>query len=177
MSRRRLTSRRKGGRPARRSDSRGATAVEFALIAPVFMLVTVAVVEYSVFFFKHAHLKHVLYEASRSLQTGQVQAADDPAAAFSAEYCDHVVIVRCDDVHFDVRAYSSLGEVNPPAPLFDADGAPTNFVFQPGGSGEVSVLRVSTPHRFTTPWIGAIFGVGDGPAMLVGQSVAQNEPF
>jgi Flp pilus assembly protein TadG len=155
----------------------GATAVEFALIAPIFMFVVMAVVEYSIFFFKVSHLKHVLYETSRTLQTGEIQKSADPASAFSAEYCSHVVVVRCADVYFDVRAYTSLGDVNPPEAVFGSDGVPTNFVFQPGGSGEISVLRVSTPHRFTTPLIAGVFGLGDEPAIIVGRSVAQNEPF
>jgi len=163
--------------PCRGCDERGVTAVEFALIAPVFMFVVMAIVEYSIFFFKVSHLKHVLYETSRTLQTGEIQRSDDPAAAFSAEYCSHVVVLRCADVHFDVRAYTSFSDVYPLEPVFASDGVPTNFVFQPGGSSEISVLRVSTPHRFTTPLIAGVFGLGDEPAIIVGRSVVQNEPF
>lgn len=158
-------------------DKKGATLVEFAFIAPVFLLIIVAVVEYSIYFFKISHLKHVLYEASRTIQTGEIQRSSDPVAAFNAAFCDDVVLIRCDAVYFDVRAYDSLGAINLPAASFNDQGSPTNFVFQPGGSGQITVMRISTPHRFSTPLMANVFGLGDKPAILIGQSIAQNEPF
>lgn len=161
-----------------RSSRRGATAVEFALVAPVCLFMAMAIVEYSLFYFKTSFLKHVLYEASRNVQTGEVQDNIDPQAYFRAEYCDDAsFLVRCEDVYFDVRSAASLAAVTFPDATFDTDGAPTNFVFQPGAPDEITTMRVATPYQFFTPYMADIFQPGGTPAIIVGYSVARNEPF
>lgn len=164
------------GRFGRRTS--GATAVEFALVAPVALFMIIAVVEYSLFYFKTGFLKHVLYEASRNVQTGEVQDALDPQAYFQAEYCeDASFLVSCSNVYFDVRAATSLGAVSFPEATFNDDGEPTNFDFQPGGAGDITTMRVATPYRFITPFMQDIFQPHGAPAIIVGYSVARNEPF
>jgi Flp pilus assembly protein TadG len=154
------------------------TAVEFALVAPVFLLMISGIVEYSLYYFKTSHLKHVLYEASRNIQTGEVQDAADPQAFFQSEYCQDVsFLAECSSISFDVRAFDSLAEISYPDASFGADGAPTNFVFQPGGSDQLTVMRVATPYTFITPLMADIFQPSGQPAIIVGYSVARNEPF
>ncbi|MEM6666103.1 MAG: TadE/TadG family type IV pilus assembly protein [Pseudomonadota bacterium] len=161
-----------------RRHRRGTTAVEFALIAPVFLFMLVAVTEYSLFYFKTSFLKHVLYEASRNVQTGEVQDAGDPQTFFQTEYCsDASFLVRCEDVYFDVRSAADLASITFPAASFDANGVPTNFVFQPGGPDAITTMRVATPYRFFTPMMREIFQPGGDPAIIVGYTVAKNEPF
>ncbi|MCI4643752.1 MAG: pilus assembly protein [Hyphomonadaceae bacterium] len=156
----------------------GATAVEFALVAPVMLFMVVAVVEYSLFYFKTSFLKHVLYEASRNVQTGEVQDAGDPQAYFQTEYCDDAIfLIRCEDVFFDVRSASTLSAVSFPTATFNSQGEPTNFVFQPGTASQVTTMRVATPYRFVTPFMQDVFQPEGSPAIIVGYSVARNEPF
>ncbi|MEO0817899.1 MAG: TadE/TadG family type IV pilus assembly protein [Pseudomonadota bacterium] len=159
-------------------DKRGATAVEFALVAPVALFMVIAVIEYSLFYFKTSFLKHVLYEASRNVQTGEVQDAVDPQAFFRAEYCDDATfLIRCEDVFFDVRAAASLSAITFPNATFNSNGEPTNFVFLPGGANDITTMRVATPYRFFTPFMQDIFQPDGSPAIIVGYSVARNEPF
>jgi len=156
----------------------GATAVEFALVAPVALFMILATIEYSLFYFKTSFLKHVLYEASRNVQTGEVQEAVDPQTFFQNEYCsDAAFLMRCQDVFFDVRSASDLGTASFPAATFDAGGEPTNFVFQPGGPNDITTMRVATPYRFITPFMQEIFQPDGSPAIIVGYSIARNEPF
>lgn len=161
-----------------RRNTRGATAVEFALIAPVFLFFLTATIEYSLFYFKTSFLKHVLYEASRNVQTGEVQDAADPQAFFRTEYCsDAAFLVRCEDVYFDVRSAADLASITFPAASFDAQGVPTNFVFQPGGPDTITTMRVATPYTFLTPMMQDVFQPNGEPAIIVGYTVAKNEPF
>ena len=166
------------GRRELTRDRRGTTAVEFALVAPVMLFMVVAIVEYSLFYFKTSFLKHVLYEASRNVQTGEVQDAVDPQAYFQAEFCeDAIFLIKCEDVFFDVRSAATLSAVSFPAATFDSDGEPTNFVFQPGSANQVTTMRVATPYRFVTPFMQDVFQPDGAPAIIVGYSVARNEPF
>lgn len=156
----------------------GATAVEFALVAPVALFMIVAIVEYSLFYYKTAFLKHVLHEAARNVQTGEVQRAGDPQAFFRSEYCeDASFLMRCEDVYFDVRSAGDLASVSFPQASFDNQGRPINFVFQPGGSGDVTTMRVAAPFVFVTPFMQEIFQPTGAPAIIVGYSIAKNEPF
>lgn len=161
-----------------RAAKGGATAVEFAMVAPVFLFMIAGIVEYSLYYFKTSHLKHVLYEASRNIQTGEVSAADNPQVYFQTEYCKDVrFLASCSSISFDVRAFDNLSDVTYPDAAFDTTGRPTNFVFQPGASEQITVMRVSTPYRFVTPMIADIFQTSGTPAIIVGYSVAKNEPF
>ncbi len=160
------------------SDTRGATVVEVALIAPVFFFMVIGIVEYSIYYFRTSHLKHVLYEASRILQTGEVQAASDPQAHFRTAYCEDAGwLADCSEIHFDVRSYATLAEIDWPEATFDEEGLPENFVFDPGGPDELTVLRVATPYRFFTPMMAEIFQPDGNAAIIVGYTVAKNEPF
>ena len=157
---------------------RGTTAVEFALIAPVFLFMLTATVEYSLYYFKTSFLKHVLYEASRNVQTGEVQDASDPQAFFRTEYCDDAsFLVSCDDVYFDVRSAADLASITFPAASFNSNGVPTNFVFQPGAADEITTMRVATPYTFFTPMMQNVFQPDGEPAIIVGYTVSKNEPF
>ena len=102
----------------------------------------------------------------------------DPLASFQAFSCEGGrVLIPCEKVYFDVRNFNSLSSIDLPEAQFDDDGRPLNFVFQPGGSDDITVMRVASPHKFIMPYMGDIFGVGDKPAILIGYSVAKNEPF
>lgn len=174
------------GRARLRSDIRGATLMEYALIAPVFFLALAAVLDYSYYFFKTTHLKHVLYEASRNIQTGELRfdADGDPRStselqvAFQNAYCQEAsFLLDCAKISMDVRNFASLSAVSIPDAAFDDLGRPTNFVFQPGGSEEILVMRASIPHHFATPFMQDFFQPDGTPAIIVGQSLAKNEPF
>ena len=50
-------------------NDKGVSAIEFALIGPLFLLFTVGIIEFGVYFLKRNMVSHVLYEASRNIQT------------------------------------------------------------------------------------------------------------
>lgn len=156
----------------------GAAAVEYAMIGPIFFFVVIGLVEFSFYVFNRNFVKHVLYETARSITTGEIQSADDPAAAFKEEYCSHSnVLVSCERLSFDVRAYDNLEDVEFTPVEFDSSGAPKNFKFEPGESEQLSVMRVALPYKFVTPFMQDLF-LGDSKnAIVVGYTVSKNEPF
>ena len=159
-------------------DQRGSAAVEFAMIAPVFLIMVLGLVEFSLYVFNRNFVKHVLYETARNIATGEIQSADNPAAAFKQAYCDHSgFVMNCEKLIFDVRAYDNLEDVKFAPVEYNANGSPTNFKFEPGKSEQISVMRVALPYRFVTPFMQDIFLGDKGQAIVVGYSVAKNEPF
>jgi len=161
-----------------RKNTKGAVLIEFALVYPVFLILVFSTAEYSYYLFKKNFAKHVLYETSRTIQTGIIQSADDPEAEFRLTYCSFAqVALNCDKVFFDVRSYPELTDATFPEAGFSQSGQPTNFVFEPGESEEITLMRVATPHEFVTPWMRNAFQKDGNPAILVGYTIVKNEPF
>ena len=159
-------------------DVRGATAVEYAMIAPVFLTMVIGLVEFSLYVFNRNFVKHVLYETARNIATGEIQSADSPPAAFKQAYCAHAgAVMSCERLLFDVRAYDNLEDVKFTPVEFSPSGMPTNFKFEPGKSEQISVMRVALPYKFVTPFMQDIFLGEENHAIVVGYSVAKNEPF
>lgn len=157
----------------------GNALMEFALLAPVFFMLVAGLVEFVLYEYKAYALNHVVYEAARNLQTGEVQNSADMAEAFHEEVCAQAGgMIDCEAIVFDVRSFDSLGEVTFPAVVFDDEGNPTNFVFEPGGAKKYSVVRASIHHQFITPFMSELMGMGpDLPAIVNSYSIVRNEPW
>ena len=157
----------------------GNVMIEFAMLAPVFFMLILGLVEFVIFQYKTYALNHVVYEATRNLQTGEVQSAADMEAAFKEEACDKAgVLIDCNDISFDVRAFDELSDIDYPPPEFDEDGLPTNFVFEPGDANQYSVVRASIQHQFVTPFMDKLFQIGpDMPAIVNSFCIVKNEPW
>jgi Flp pilus assembly protein TadG len=157
----------------------GTTLIEFAMLAPVFFMLVMGLVEFVLYQYKVYTLNYVTYEAARNLQTGEVQSSDDMQAAFKEEMCAHSgVLINCEDIQFDVRAFDEIKDITYPPVEFDDEGNPTNFVFQPGGPNKYSVVRTSIHHQFFTPFMDKLFQMGpDMPAIVNSFVVVRNEPW
>jgi Flp pilus assembly protein TadG len=157
----------------------GSTLIEFALLAPVFFMLVMGLVEFVLFQYKTYALNHVVYEATRNLQTGEVQNSEDMAAAFHDEVCEHAgAMIDCEEIVFDVRSFDDINDITYPPPEFDEEGNPTNFVFEPGDAEQYSVVRAALPHQFVTPFMDKLFRMGpDMPAIVNAYCIVKNEPW
>lgn len=162
-----------------RKSRRGNVMIEFALLAPVFFMLVTGLLEYVLFQYKTYALNHVVYEATRNLQTGEVQTAADKQAAFKQEVCDKAgPMIDCEAIQFDVRAYKEIKDIKFTEAEFDEEGDVTNFEFHPGGPEEYSVVRAAIKHQFITPFMDKLFGMGpDKPAIVNAFCVVKNEPY
>ena len=157
----------------------GSTLIEFAMLAPVFFLLIMGLVEFVLYQYKTYALNHVVAEAVRNLQTGEISVAGNTTQAFLDEMCAHSgLMIDCNDIDYDVRHYENLEDIEFHEPTFDEQGRATNFGFDPGGANDYSVVRASTPHTFITPFMNQLFGIGpDKPALVNSFSIVRNEPW
>lgn len=162
----------------RKSES-GNVLIEFALLAPIFFMLVMGLVEFVLFEYRTYALNHVVYEAARNLQTGEVQTSADMQKAFKDEVCAQAgEMIDCEEIDFDVRSFNKLKDITYPTVEFDDEGRPTNFVFQPGGPNKYSVVRASIRHQFFTPFMDKLFGMGpDMPAIVNAFVIVKNEPW
>jgi Flp pilus assembly protein TadG len=160
----------------------GNTMIEFAMLAPVFFMLVMGLVEFVLFQYRSYALNHIVYEAARNLQTGEVQTAGDAAAqatAFQDEVCAQAeLLVSCEEIVFDVRSFDEVEDITFPPVEFDEDGNPINFVFEPGGAEKYSVVRAAVHHQFITPFMDKLFQMGpDMPAIVNSFCIVKNEPW
>ena len=158
----------------------GNVMIEFALLAPVFFMLIMGLVEFVLFQYKSYALNHIVYEATRNLQTGEVQAEPNAMRQKFDEMCAESAgpLMNCNDISWDVRAYDELNEIQYPPVEYDANGLPTNFVFQPGGANQYSVVRATIRHSFVTPFMEKLFQMGpDQPAIANAFCIVKNEPW
>jgi hypothetical protein len=108
-----------------------------------------------------------------------VQTNANPIGLFKQTLCTGLLgLYDCNSFYVDVRTFSDFTTISIPTPQFDANGNPTNLVFQPGGAGTIETARIVTNHQFITPLIGKMMGNGSSQAMtLISTAVFKSEPY
>lgn len=164
------------GRFAR--DRRGVTAVEAALILPVFLFILFGIFEVAMLYFVAAALEGQVAESSRQIRTGNVQGESDPLAAFRELLCGPLdIAIDCDRIVIDVRKYAKFGTVTYPD-YTDDDGEGEENQFTPGGASEIVVVRATYRWNLIIPGMGLYLGDnGASYKTLESTAVFQNEPF
>lgn len=157
-------------------DHRGATAVELALVLPVFLYLLIGIVEMSLMFYARTMVDGAVLEAGRQIRTGQAQLSGDTLTTFTTQLCNSLYgAYDCGNISIDVRTFSSFSSVSIPIEL-DDDGVPITQ-FSAGGSGEITAVRAIYNWTFFTPMIGILFGTTDTTIQLTMTTVFQNEPY
>jgi Flp pilus assembly pilin Flp len=170
-------------------DQQGAVAAEMAVIAPLFVLMLLSIVEMGLTLFSQSVLDGAARDAARLIRTGQVQGAQNPAGTLQNLVCSRVsMLMTCSNVIIDVQQFPNFGAV-----AFQNCAPPQNpCPFQPGQGGQVIGLRLTYNRQFLVPWVGACLtggpcwlgpftgnpnGVATNQAVLRSTVVFQNEPF
>lgn len=134
-------------------DERGATAVEFGLVAVPFLAILFAIFETAFMFLNQETLENVTANAARQLLTGEIQNSGNAAAqktTFTNLICPTSgprpatalpSNFSCSKVIIDVRASTNFN-VDTTNSLY---ANPGNAVFQPGAAGQINVVRVIYP--------------------------------
>ncbi|MER2264497.1 TadE/TadG family type IV pilus assembly protein [Methylobacterium oxalidis] len=166
-------------------DCRGATAVEFALVAVPFLSLLCVIVEAGFVFLSQQTLDIAVDRASRLLRTGEFQQSADgtePTGRLRRLMCgNRFVFFRCDDVRLDVTRAGRFSASQVP-PAFDSTRK--DFVVSfgtrfdcPEGNDVVAVraaVPVLRPFSFLTIDGQAMSG---GRQLLTSTSIFRTEPY
>ena len=163
---------------ARQND--GAAAVEFGLVAAPFLALVFAIMETAVVFFAGQTLETVAADSARLIMTGQAQNQGFDQAKFKQEVCAKVYgLFNCSaGVNVDVRTYSSFSNVDLTKPI-DANGnLVNNFTYQPGGPGDIVVVRLLYQYPVYVSLLGLnLADMSGGKRLIVATSAFRNEPY
>ncbi|MGO4716664.1 TadE/TadG family type IV pilus assembly protein [Bradyrhizobium sp. 2TAF24] len=161
---------------------RGATAVEFAIVAPIFIGLLISVLQTGIFFFAQETLQAAAMQSGRLLMTGQAQSSNMTQTQFINQVCPSVqALFNCSQLMVDVQSYTSFSGANTGSPTltYNAQGQVTNnWAFSPGTQGQVVVLRL----MYQWPLIGGPFqlilpNLSNGTALMMGVAAFRVEPY
>ena len=177
------------------SNESGLTVIEFAFMAPVFLLLVTGVIEFSLIMFTSTVMESATSITSRVGKTGyspsgvtRQQEIIDTVNTRTAGLLDPAKITITSEVYSD---FNNIGQPEPciSPPTAPCTGTPgINFVdingngtwdadmgtAGLGNAGDVVVYTVSYPWPVTSPMISYILGA---TYTITARSVVRNEPF
>ncbi len=165
-----------------RMDGRkGNAMIEFALIAPVFFLLLMGIVENGVIYFAGSTLQYATDNAARYVRTGQAQANNLTQAQFRARICaDITPFLSCGtNLQVDMQAYTGYSSANFSSPTL-ASGAvdPTLNNYQTGTACNVVLLRTFYTWQIITPMLSHFLSnMTTGNHLVTATAAFRNEPF
>jgi Flp pilus assembly protein TadG len=127
-----------------RKDERGSTAVEFAIIAPVFFFLMFVIAETALVFIAEQVLDNAVFETARLIRTGQVQQAGMTETDFKNQVCARVsVFINCQSASFylDVKSYPNFASMTVTNPLDANENFNNAGTFAFGDPNEIVVVR------------------------------------
>jgi Flp pilus assembly protein TadG len=181
---------RKGRRFAR--GDRGATAIEFGILALPFFSLIYAIMETSIVFLSGQILDSAVQDASRRIRTGQAQAGSWTPERFRTEICDGLYgMFDCTEagdrlkIRVSVVTNFSSATVTPPidaacATSGDPDDCDWTIVedYSPGVGSDIVLIQAyyKWPTFVNLPGFN-LATQADGSRLLSGVRVFRNEPF
>ncbi len=162
-----------------RRSRRGSAAVEFALVAPVFIALLFAIIETALVFFAGQVLETVAANSARLVLTGQVQTAAMDQGTFHQKVCDRIpALFTCANVYVDVTSYPAFSNVV----INSQIDASNNFIpptsYSPGGPGDIVVVRLFYQWPLFVTRLGYdITNLSGSKRLLIATAAFKNEPF
>lgn len=156
-----------------RRDQRGATAVEFALIAPVLCFALLSIFELGMLGMMSSGLDNAVVETSRRIRTGRVDAPTS-ADSFKDQLCAQLGgdLSRCRTrLKVSVQKFSKF---------FDAGqaNAPPDGAFNKGGPDDIVLVKVDYDWPLMSPFIATSFHRNGPTTVTLGSRLAfKNEPY
>jgi Flp pilus assembly protein TadG len=164
----------------------GATAVEFALIAPAFLATLIAILETAYFLFAQQTLQTAAVEAGRLFMTNQGpaqnQTVDGKGQLLSTSSICNIIqpLLSCGAVMVDVQSYQSFAGADTSAPTLTYDGqgnVNNNWSFAAGTPGQIVVVRLVYQLTILQGPLGfALSNLSNGKMEVMGITAIRVEP-
>lgn len=158
----------------------GAAAVEFGLVAAPFLALLFAIIETAIVFFAGQALETAVADSARLILTGQAQTQGLDAAGFKNAVCAKIYgLFDCaNGVYVDVRKFTSFASVTMPSPVDGQGNFQNNFSFQPGGPGDIVLVRLFYQYPVYVSLLGFnLSNMNGGKRLLAATSAFRNEPY
>ena len=169
-----------------KNSERGSAAVEFAMIAPPFLLILGVIMETGLMMFTEYSIQSAVQDSARLVRTGQAQSGALTAAQFKTAICNTAgVLIDCTgSVYVYVRSDADFATLKTNLPDFNSIGpslavgvTPPNC-FNPGQPSQPAAV-VATYDWYFNMWGMNFLGniKSNSARRLVGFAIFENEPF
>lgn len=161
--------------------TKASSAIEFAMVVPIFLAVVFSIFEVGYMFLTDLALETALTNAARLVRTGQAHTSTMTMAQFKTVLCDGTYgLVDCNNVTVEVNVFNSFEDGNTLPPLLDENGdLADNSVFNIGNSSSIIVVRITYLYDIINPIGNAIqlSNYGDNQYLQAHLVAFKNEPF
>ena len=177
-------------------DQRGATAVEFAVVASAVFVMLFAVLEFSAIMLVSNIMESATSITSRLGKTGYVTAGQSREATILAEVTKQTQgLIKPEQLSIASKYYAQFDQIGDPEPWNDANANGLAEVGEYtdvngngqwdadmglagyGGAGAVVVYTVSYPWPIMTPLLSPVIGNAQGKYVITARAVVKNEPY
>jgi Flp pilus assembly protein TadG len=170
-----------------RKDTRGTSAIEFAMVGAPFFLFIFGIMGYGLYFFSTTALEFGVETASRKIRTGQAQTDGITRAEFKQLICDAAgSVIDCSDAKVKVHIQSAANWAGiSPIPclssgsLSSSAGSGTDAISGPAGGASQAVL-VTVCYEWTLaqsmPFL-VLSNMGNGSSMIQAAATFKTEPY
>lgn len=161
----------------------GATAVEFALIAPAFLATLIALLQTCAFLYAQMALQNLALEVGRRFMTGQAQSSGWTTSTIRNNVCNlpnfPSSLFTCSNLIVIVQTYASFAAANTSAPQLYNNGQPvTTWAYNPGTPGDVMVVQIVYPWSVVSGPLGFVLSnLPNGAAEMMGVTAFRVEPY
>jgi Flp pilus assembly protein TadG len=159
---------------------RGATAVEFAMVAGPFLALVFGIFELGMMLLVSTTLDSSAQEEARAVRTGQFQSAGGSAASFKSDICDHLGWLAADcnaNLYVDVRTFPTFAQVNGPWPVTNGVIDPGQLTFQTTSACQIVLARAFYNWTLLAPDLSGIAHLAGNKVLLSAAFAFRNEPF
>lgn len=161
-------------------DERGATMIEFGVLALPFFAIVGATLETALVFLATQVLDASVSDASRLVRTGQTHSAEFELADFRLAICDRAFgLFDCSQFRINVHTIDEFSDATYGLPV-DPDTGDWTLMEAYNHGGSSSIVFVEVYYKW--PTILNVFGFDladqpDGTRLLGASRVFKNEPF
>jgi Flp pilus assembly protein TadG len=163
-----------------RAAREGATVVEFALIAPVFIGLLIAIFETTLFLFAQSSLQSAATQAARLFMTGQAQNGGMSQAQIQTAICPMIQsMLDCSKLVINVQSSSSSSGISTSTPqLYNSQGQLSTGSYDPGNPGDLMAVYIGYPWFVVSGPLGFMLSnQTNGTAAVWGIAVFRVEPY
>lgn len=170
-----------------RASRRGATAVEFAMVALPFLFCVFAIFELAIVFLISVTLDNATAAAARKIRTGDTVASGGGYAqsgTFAQQVCDGMGWLgqsQCtpnQNLFVDVRVLNGFGDNSAPPPVLNSAVNTANFCYYSGSPGNIVLVRAFFKWPLLTPFLNSgLSRLGNGVALISSTSAFKTEPY
>jgi Flp pilus assembly protein TadG len=169
-------------RPLRRfaRHKRATAAIEFPLVVLPFVAFLYAIMETAMVFFATQVLETGVQNASRLVLTGQAQGSGYNQTTFKTAVCGKVTgWLDCSGkMYVDVRTFNDFSSVSLTSPVNPDGTINNNFVYQPGGPGDIVVVRLIYPFPIAMRlWNPQLANMSGNSRLVIATAAFKNEPY